>query len=397
MNKALAIRMQAIVYLMYVVQGFALIILAQTMSALTTIWHTDLAGATAVVSAIGLGKLIAYPFLGELADRWQRKTLLLLAILAYGLFFICVPISTHIWQGLILTSFAGIANAMLDAVAYPMLLLLHHGRSSGNVLIKAMISLGEGILPIIIINLNHYQLWFGWVFWVAAVILAVALVVLLGTNMPNSTVVVTERVTRAPRWQWDIVQVTFLTYGFTAMWLMIHFTQWITRYFQLVRGFSASNAHLLMTCYSVGSLLGVGIVFVLTGRRLIPEKWLLVLLNSMALVSLLLLLIVQTNVVVLVGLATGLFGMSAAGGALQLGVAQLIAHNPGFNGRATGWYFFAGSFAVLLMPIITGQFATQHLAQVMQSLLVVSAINVILVGTHAMRVVDRNRTEIGEK
>ncbi len=49
------------------------------------------------------------------------------------------------------------------------------------------------------------------------------------------------------------------------------------------------------------------------------------------------------------------------------------------------------------MPIITGQFATQHLAQVMQSLLVVSVINVILVGTHAMRVADRNRTEIGEK
>ena len=73
---------------------------------------------------------------------------------------------------------------------------------------------------------------------------------------------------------------------------------------------------------------------------------------------------------------------------LQLGVARLIAHNPGFNGRATGWYFFAGSFAVLLMPIITGQFATQHLAQVMQGLLVVSVINVILVGTHAMRVVD---------
>lgn len=59
MKKTQTIRMQTIVYLMYVVQGFALIILAQTMSALTTIWHTDLAGATAVVSAIGLGKLIA--------------------------------------------------------------------------------------------------------------------------------------------------------------------------------------------------------------------------------------------------------------------------------------------------------------------------------------------------
>ena len=62
MSKLVAIRMQVTIYLMYVVQGFALIILAQTMSSLTSIWHTNLAGATAVVSAIGIGKLIATHF-----------------------------------------------------------------------------------------------------------------------------------------------------------------------------------------------------------------------------------------------------------------------------------------------------------------------------------------------
>ena len=98
MSKLVAIRMQVTIYLMYVVQGFALIILAQTMSSFTSIWHTNLAGATAVVSAIGIGKLIAYPFLRELSDRWPRKTLLLLAMAAYGVFFTLVPVSTQIWQ-----------------------------------------------------------------------------------------------------------------------------------------------------------------------------------------------------------------------------------------------------------------------------------------------------------
>lgn len=395
MSKLVAIRMQVTIYLMYVVQGFALIILAQTMSSLTSIWHTNLAGATAVVSAIGIGKLIAYPFLGELSDRWPRKTLLLLAMAAYGVFFTLVPVSTQIWQGIVLTSFAGIANAMLDAVAYPTLLALHDGRSSGNVLIKAMISIGEGILPIIIINLNSHQLWFGWVFWVASAILIIAFLALIGTQIPKVESH-SAGAKAASHWQWDVVQFTFLAYGFTAMWLMIHFTQWVTRYFQLVRGFDETSAHLLMTCYSIGSLIGVGLVFLLTGRRLLPEKWLLVVMNSMALLSLIMLLVVNTNSIFLISVATVMFGMSAAGGALQLGVGQLIVHNPTFTGRATGWYFFSGSIAALLMPIVTGHFAEQHLAVVMQSLLIVAVINLILVVSHALRVVNLSETEIGE-
>ena len=395
MSKLVAIRMQVTIYLMYVVQGFALIILAQTMSSLTSIWHTNLAGATAVVSAIGIGKLIAYPFLGELSDRWPRKTLLLLAMVAYGVFFTLVPVSTQIWQGIVLTSFAGIANAMLDAVAYPTLLALHDGRSSGNVLIKAMISIGEGILPIIITNLNSHQLWFGWVFWVASAILIIAFLALIGTQIPKVESH-SAGAKAASDWQWDVVQFTFLAYGFTAMWLMIHFTQWVTRYFQLVRGFDETSAHLLMTCYSIGSLIGVGLVFLLTGRRLLPEKWLLVVMNSMVLLSLIMLLVVNTNSIFLISVATVMFGMSAAGGALQLGVGQLIAHNPTFTGRATGWYFFSGSIAALLMPIVTGHFAEQHLAVVMQSLLIVAVINLILVVSHALRVVNLSETEIGE-
>ena len=395
MSKLVAIRMQVTIYLMYVVQGFALIILAQTMSSLTSIWHTNLAGATAVVSAIGIGKLIAYPFLGELSDRWPRKTLLLLAMAAYGVFFTLVPVSTQIWQGIVLTSFAGIANAMLDAVAYPTLLALHDGRSSGNVLIKAMISIGEGILPIIIIILNSHQLRFGWVFWVASAILIIAFLALIGTQIPKVESH-SAGAKAASDWQWDVVQFTFLAYGFTAMWLMIHFTQWVTRYFQLVRGFDETSAHLLMTCYSIGSLIGVGLVFLLTGRRLLPEKWLLVVMNSMALLSLIMLLVVNTNSIFLISVATVMFGMSAAGGALQLGVGQLIAHNPTFTGRATGWYFFSGSIAALLMPIVTGHFAEQHLAVVMQSLLIVAVINLILVVSHALRVVNLSETEIGE-
>ncbi len=142
-----SIQTQISIYLIYIVQGFALIILAQTIVSLTHIWQTNLADATSVVSAIGIGKLIAYPLLGELADHISRKRLLFSAICTYACFFAFIPLTMAVWQGMILTTLAGIANAELDAVAYPTLLQVHHGKSSGKVLIKAMISLGEGVLP----------------------------------------------------------------------------------------------------------------------------------------------------------------------------------------------------------------------------------------------------------
>lgn len=42
------------IYLTYIVQGFALIILAQTVQQLSELWNASIAGTTAVVSAIGI-------------------------------------------------------------------------------------------------------------------------------------------------------------------------------------------------------------------------------------------------------------------------------------------------------------------------------------------------------
>ena len=34
-----------------------------------------------------------------------------------------------------------------------------------------------------------------------------------------------------------------MIYGFSAMWVMIHFTQWVTRYFHIVQSFSTVSSH----------------------------------------------------------------------------------------------------------------------------------------------------------
>lgn len=372
---------QIAIYLGYFVQGFTLIILAQTVQQLTGLWHASLASATTVVSAIGFGKLVAYPLLGELADRLNRKYLLLGALVAYLIFFSLLPLSQTVVVAFVLTGLAGVANATLDSVAYPTLLAINHGKSNGNVFIKAMISLGEAILPLILVFLLHRQLWFGWAFWTAAVVLIVTLIiavtidkqVLATLTLPNTR---PQQVT-TKKWHWDLLNSLFLVYGFTAMWLMIHFTQWVTRYFKTLEDFSVAHSQLLLSVYSIGSLTGVGVIFVITQRVWLQEATLLLITAVSAFGGLSLVLVSHT--MVLAGIGSFIFGAAAAGGALQLGLSQFIAHNPEFAGRVTGWYFFCGGIAILLMPAITGAFAATHLAVVMRSLIIIAVINIVIV------------------
>lgn len=372
---------QIAIYLGYFVQGFTLIILAQTVQQLTGLWHASLASATTVVSAIGFGKLVAYPLLGEFADRLNRKYLLLGALVAYLIFFSLLPLSQTVVVAFVLTGLAGVANAMLDSVAYPTLLAINHGKSNGNVFIKAMISLGEAILPLILVFLLHRQLWFGWAFWTAAVVLIVTIIiaitidkqVLATLTLPNTR---PQQVT-TKKWHWDLLNSLFLVYGFTAMWLMIHFTQWVTRYFKTLEDFSVAHSQLLLSVYSIGSLTGVGVIFVITQRVWLQEATLLLITAVSAFGGLSLVLVSHT--MVLAGIGSFIFGAAAAGGALQLGLSQFIAHNPEFAGRVTGWYFFCGGIAILLMPAITGAFAATHLAVVMRSLIIIAVINIVIV------------------
>lgn len=374
-------RLRLVVYLNYIVQGFALIILAQTVQQLSTLWQASIASTTAVVSAIGIGKLIAYPILGELSDHLNRKKLLMVAAVLYLLFFTILPLTHTVFFAIIITTLAGLGNAALDAVAYPTLLEINHGNSSGNVLIKAMISLGEGILPIVLVAIMNRDMWFGWLYWLATAILLVNLILMATISSDNFYVAKPSKKvavnTKDATWQWDTTKILFLIYGFSSMWLMIHFTQWITRYFHVVQSFSTVNAHLLMSFYSLGSLVGVGLLFLITNRSWIKKANLLIVTALGTLLGLS--VVVLSHDMRSASIGCFIFGISAAGGSLQLGLSQLITRYPKFSGRLTGLYFFFGSIAFFVMPIVTGFFATNHLPSIMSSLLAVAGLNLGIV------------------
>ncbi|MBM7543758.1 MFS transporter [Periweissella beninensis] len=374
---AFKLRLKAGLYINYIVHGVGLIILAQTMTNLTGLWQVSLTNVAYVLSALGTGKIFSYLILGELSDRFARKRILQFGMFAYFIFFLGIPLTQNVWQAYFITIFAGLANSALDTVTYATLSELSNGQASSNILVKAMMSIGEGLLPLLVSYLAIHQIWFGWSYWLTLIILSLN-GLNIGTLAPKQFYIEHEKLKqgtvrqRLGRKDW-LQAIPYCLFGFTAMWLMIHFTQWITVFGQSVRQLSAVSAHLLMSSYSLGSLCGVTVIYILSKTSWFKDSTLLILATSGALIALVSVW-VTTNVFLMNSMSF-LFGMTAAGGMLQLGLNLFLNQFSATKGRVTGIYFFGSSLAAFLMPIITGKLVMIGLSQTLGSDIIIAVLN----------------------
>ncbi len=157
-------------YLNYLVHGMAIVILAQNMTVLSQQWHVNDAGVSLVISSLGIGRLLVLYLAGTFSDRLGRKLFVQIGILTYTLFFIGIVISPNIAVAYFFGILAGMANSFLDSGTYPALMELYPQRqATANIMIKAFASIGELLLPIIVAGLDHFQLWYGWAFFIVCV------------------------------------------------------------------------------------------------------------------------------------------------------------------------------------------------------------------------------------
>ena len=377
-------RLKGGLYTNYIVHGIGLIVLAQTMNDLSSMWQVSITNVAYVLSALGTGKIFSYLILGELSDHFPRKSILQLGMLAYFIFFLGIPLTQNLWQAYIITIFAGLANSALDTVTYATLLELADGQVSSNILVKAMMSVGEGLLPLLVSYLAINQLWFGWAYWITLIILSINIInvvtikaqyfypkKIFSNDVAHKQVI--EQKLRSKDW---LQAMPYCLFGFTAMWLMIHFTQWITAFAQEVRQLSTVDAHLLMTFYSLGSLVGVGLIYFLSKFGWFKDTTLLISATGLALISLV--SVWLTTSVAVMNIMSFIFGMTAAGGMLQLGLNLFLKRFSATKGRVTGIYFFGSSLAAFLMPIITGKLVSGGLSQTLGSDIVIAGLNFLL-------------------
>lgn len=377
-------RLSVSLYLNYLIHGMGMIILAQNMNSLGAAWHQPIKIVSFVISGIGIGRLISYLITGFLSDKISRKFFVEVGMFCYAAFALGMPLTKNIGLAYAFAILAGVANSSLDAGTYTTFVEMNGGNGAYTILIKAFVSVGEFILPILVTILANQGMWFGWSFMAMVALLTINFCLILPLKFPVANQAngdaVHEQDAKINGTAKKIMTGSLIVYGYSSMALMIWFTQWITMFAQQTLHMSNGAAHFLLSLYSIGSITGVLVLFALLGHN-VKESHLLLVVNMIALVSLL--VIMQSEQSLLMQIASFTFGLSAASGIMQTGLTIFMKLYPTHRGMITGVFYFFGSIASFTVPIITGMLSDINMAAVMAGDLVMAGIG-ILVATIVM-------------
>lgn len=355
-------------YTNYILQGMAAIILAQNMVPLMKQFGTTAAGMSLVISSIGLGRILILYFAGRMSDKFGRKRIVLMGMGSYFIFFGGILISNSIWMASFFTLFAGFANALLDTGTYPALMEAYPA-SSGfmSVLNKAFISAGQFILPIMVGLLLTNQLYYGISFILCLGVISANLLFMSQQKFPALRTVAKEKqqtpvihLNGKPKF-W-LEGTALILFGFTSVSTFNIIVLWLPQYAEEIAGMVKSNSLMLISLYSVGSLVSVFLT------AFIVKKWVqpILVILSCTLASFLVLvfvLIFPTEV----GASIAAFGIGlfSSGGIWQLALTLLLQLFPRNKGQMTSYYTLMTSFSVMLIPLITGNLSEVNIKLVM--------------------------------
>ena len=190
-----------VLYLSFFVHGFGAAILSQNTKSFQVLWNTDAAGVLYVISALGIGRLITYPFSGAISDKFGRRLTVIIGCLVYIGFFGGILLAPNTTVAFFVAILAGVANGFLDSGVLPAVMeILVQSSGLASILSKLCIAIAQYILPVMVTFWASNGLWFGWTFVICIVLLAI--ISLLLTKLPFATVGEAKAETAA-----DVVQV----------------------------------------------------------------------------------------------------------------------------------------------------------------------------------------------
>ncbi|VEA22956.1 inner membrane transport protein YdiM [Salmonella enterica subsp. enterica] len=250
-------------YFNYFVHGMGVILMSLNMSSLEQQWHTSAAGVSIVISSLGIGRLSVLLIAGMLSDRFGRRPFIILGTACYLIFFIGILYAQTIFVAYACGFLAGMANSFLDAGTYPSLMeAFPRSPSTANILIKAFVSGGQFLLPIIISLLVWANMWFGWSFLLAGAIMLInALFLLRCPFPPYPGRILKPKISQAPVagvHHCSLIDlISYTLYGYISMATFYLISQWLAQYGQFVAGMSYTQSIKLLSIYTCGSLLCV--------------------------------------------------------------------------------------------------------------------------------------------
>ncbi|ENA5520120.1 MFS transporter [Escherichia albertii] len=354
-------------YFNYLVHGMGVILMSLNMASLETLWHTNAAGVSVVISSLGIGRLSVLFLAGLLSDRFGRRPFIILGISCYPAFFFGILHANNIITAYVFGFLAGMANSFLDAGTYPSLMeAFPRSPGTANILIKAFVSSGQFLLPLIISLLVWAELWFGWSFMIAAGIMIINALFLCRCTFPphpGRQVVTPEKLKTPSAHRCSIIDLTSYTlYGYISMATFYLISQWLAQYGQFVAGMPYTMSIKLLSIYTVGSLLCVFITAPLI-RKAVRATSLLMLYTFISFIALLIVCLQPTFYVVIA--FAFVIGFTSAGGVVQIGLTLMAERFPHAKGKATGIYYSAGSIATFTIPLITAHLSERSIADIM--------------------------------
>lgn len=169
-------------YITYFVLGVASTIMGQYKQNFAALWGAatlsdgsyDVSSVVAVIAAIGLGRLLAFPIAGPLSDRLGRRLSALIGCTLYAIFLLAVTFSPNLYVGYVLAVISGMANSFLDTSITPSCMEIFKEKGTiANIFTKLSISIAQFLLPFAIGFVAVRNLPFNTIFLATAVIIVV--------------------------------------------------------------------------------------------------------------------------------------------------------------------------------------------------------------------------------
>lgn len=371
-------------YINYFVHGMGAIILAQNMDFLSEQLHTDTAGVSYVISALGIGRLLVLFISGMLSDKFGRKPFIFAGMGIYSLFFVGILLSPNLTVAFIFALLAGMANSVLDSGTYPALMeAFPKTAGTANVIIKAFISGGQFALPLMISFLIQNNLYYGYSFLLCVAIFIIDGLFLIRLPFPDhrkkeeaagaSGNAEENRFVGKPRFWIEGICLILIGYTATATFYLI--SVWLPTYGREAAGMPETASLQLISYYSIGSLLSVFITSYLV-KSLVRPVTFVFLYPLISFIALVLLWKFPTPAICFT--AGFVIGFSAAGGVLQLALTAMSELFPASKGKITGIVYTASSLATFSIPVITGILSKTSISNIILFDAFVTLIGVIL-------------------
>ena len=272
-------------YVTYFVLGIAASIMGQYKQNFAALWGAEtladgsynVSGVVAVIAAIGLGRLIAFPVAGPLSDKLGRRLSALIGCVLYAIFLLSVTFTTNMYVCYVLAIISGMANSFLDTSITPSCMEIFKEKGTiANMFTKLSISIAQFLLPFAISFVAVNNLPFNTIFIATAAIIIVDGIFLAFLPFPpmehaapkNSG----EKI-KKEKMKFTPSAIILICLGFTTS---TTFMLWMNCNQELGSLYGLADPSKIQSVYSVGIVCALFVNAALMARGLKPIKILLI-------------------------------------------------------------------------------------------------------------------------